>query len=421
MKINPYLAAKETISKAAKKIDLEDWILQILLNNRRQLAVTFAVKMDDNSIKMFRAFRVQHDNTRGPFKGGIRYHPMVDLNEVKALATWMTIKCAVVDIPLGGGKGGVECNPREMSKNELRKMTRAFIKEIALVIGPDKDIPAPDMYTNAEVMDWIVDDYARYTGSRKEDVLGVVTGKSLENGGSEGRAKATAYGGFLVLNTVLNKNLVKGAKKLKDSTIAVHGFGNAGSHFADFACADGAKIVAVSDSRAGIYDPKGLNIPAVIQHKKDTGSVKDFKGAKNIKNDEVLTLDCDILVPAAIENVITNANVSKVKTKMVLELANGPITPEADADLHKRGIVVIPDVLANAGGVTVSYFEWQQNIRKQHWPLLQVNRRLKKRMEENTMHVFHTAEKHKTNLRTGAYILAIERIAKLLREKYKKE
>ncbi|MBU4455930.1 MAG: Glu/Leu/Phe/Val dehydrogenase, partial [Nanoarchaeota archaeon] len=326
-------------------------------------------------------------------------HWNVDLDEIRALATWMSIKTAVVDLPLGGGKGGVICNPKEMSKQELENMTRAFTRAIALNIGPDKDIPAPDVYTNAEVMSWIVDEFSKINN---KEILGVVTGKPLNKGGSLGRDTATAKGALYVLKEAV--------KDLKDKKVAIQGFGNAGYHFAKFLFEEGCKIIAVSDSKGSAYDEQGLDPEELMNYKKENGSVKGFKDECNI-----LELDCDILAPAALENSITKDNVDKIKTKVIVELANGPITPEADKVLFDKGIIVLPDVLVNAGGVTVSCYEWQQNLANEKWSLEEVDNKLEKTMRENSIKVFEIAKEFNVDNRLAAYILAIKRLS----EKYR--
>ena len=406
---NPHESAKSLINEATDKIELASWIKEALLMTHRELHVTFPVEMDDGSIRIFNGYRVQHNHMRGPFKGGIRYHWNVNLDEIRALATWMTIKTAVVDLPLGGGKGGVICNPKNMSEKELENMTRAFVRRIAPLIGPQVDIPAPDVYTTPTVMSWIVDEYSKCTGKKH---LAVVTGKPIDNGGSEGRGEATARGGLFALRQVIKEGYVSGIDTLKDKKIAIQGFGNAGSIFARLAYEEGAKVIAVSDSKGAIYDEKGLDIPKVLLHKEKTKCVADCEGSTNITNEDILEMECDVLVPAALENVIIMENAKKIKAKIILELANGPVSAAADKVLFKNGIIVIPDVLANAGGVTVSYFEWKQNLEDSHWSEEEVNSKLEKVMNENTSLVLSTAKKHNVRLRIGAYILAIERIAK---------
>ncbi|TKJ17661.1 glutamate dehydrogenase [Candidatus Woesearchaeota archaeon B3_Woes] len=412
-KINPHENAKNIIKKASEIINLEEWKTNILLNPQREISVSFPVKMDDDTIKLFKGYRVQHNNSRGPYKGGIRYHWDVDLDEVRALATWMSIKCAVVDIPLGGGKGGVVCNPKEMSEKELERMTRAFTRAIAYNIGPDKDIPAPDVYTNSQIMDWMVDEYAKTTKKQPKDVLGVVTGKSLENGGSIGRDTATARGAQFVLRESIEKGYTS-LKELKNASVVVQGFGNAGFNFAKLLHEDKCKIIAVSDSKGGIFNKEGLNPEEVLEYKKRNKTVIGFPNSTELSNEEVLELECDILAPSALGNVITKENADKLNTKIIVELANGPITQEADNTIYKKSIVVLPDILANAGGVTVSSYEWQQNLVNEKWDAEKVDTMLEKTMRTNALTVLETAKKHNTNNRVGAYILAINRISEKL-------
>jgi glutamate dehydrogenase len=408
-KINPFENVKSTIKKVAEKIELDSSITEILLSPKREIGFSFPVKMDGGSVKVFQGYRVQHNNVLGPHKGGIRYHPKVDLDEVRALATWMSIKCAVMNLPLGGGKGGVICNPKEMSESEIEKMTRAFTRMLAPNIGPKKDIPAPDVYTNSKIMDLIVDEYSKIMNQPKKSVLGVVTGKSLEKGGSLGRDTATARGGQFVLKEFFEE-------ELENKKIVIQGIGNAGSNFAKLIEKDNAKIIAISDSKTGIYDENGLNIDEVLKYKEQIGSLEKFE-AEKISNEKLLELDCDVLVLAALENVITEKNAKKIKAKIILELANGPITPEADEILDKKKIVVLPDVLANAGGVTVSYYEWKQNLLKEKWSAEKIDFKLEKAMRENSRKVFEIAKKYKVNNRIGAYILGIERIAEKIKAK----
>ncbi len=353
----------------------------------------------------YHGYRVQHNSSRGPYKGGIRYHPQVDLNEVKALATWMSLKCAVVNIPYGGGKGGVTCNPKELDKDELQAISRGWAQSMAKHIGPWKDVPAPDVNTNSQTMAWILDEYEKITGTHAP---ATITGKPIELGGSLGRDKATSQGGYFVLREAIKAN---GHKK---STIAIQGFGNVGGWFATIAAKEGYKIIAVSDSKGGIHNEKGLNITKVHEHKKKTGAVKDFPGAKNITNEDVLELKCDILAPSALENVITKDNADKIHAKIVLELANGPTTPDADTVLDKKGTILIPDVLANAGGVSTSYFEWAQNLYGYNWELEEVDAKLDKLMTKAFKEVHNTAKEHKISYRTAANVLALQRIAKAM-------
>ncbi len=377
-----------------------------LQNPQRIIQTTFPVRMDDGKERIFYGYRVQYNNARGPFKGGIRYHPKVDLDEVKSLAFWMAIKCAVANIPYGGGKGGVEVDPKQLSKGELERMSRAFIRSIADAIGPDKDIPAPDVNTTPEIMDWMEDEYSKITGDSSG---AVITGKSVSNGGHEGREDATARGGFFVLQ--------EAAKALgipANATVAIQGFGNAGYYMARFLHDAGYRVVAVSDSKGGIYNEKGLDINAVKQLKDSGKSVQDYEG-KKISNEDVLELPVDVLVPAALENQITEENAGRIKTKIILELANGPTTPQAEEILSKKGITVVPDVLANAGGVTGSYFEWKQNKERTKWTLEKYRAELEKTMRTEFNEVLRFSKEHKCIMRTAAYALALQRIEKAMR------
>ena len=422
-KINPHENAQRIIRKTAEIMGLEEWITTLLLRPQREINVLFLVEMDDGSKRIFQGYRVQHNNALGPHKGGIRYHWDVDLNEVRALATWMSIKCATVDLPLGGGKGGVICSPRKhddipaMSEGELERMTRAFTRAIAPNIGPDKDIPAPDVYTNSQVMGWIVDEYAKAVGKPVDEILGVVTGKALDNGGSLGRGEATARGAQFVLREAVEKGHAP-LESLKGTTIAVQGYGNAGSIFARLMHEqDECKVIAVSDSKGGIYNAQGLNPQAVLEYKQSAPNraVVGYPGSETITNQELLELECDILAPSALENVITDENADRIKAKVIIELANGPTIPDADDVLYEKGIVVLPDVLANAGGVTVSCYEWQQNLANERLSAEKVDRMLEKTMRTNASRVLETAKQYSVNPRIGAYILAIGRIAEKLR------
>lgn len=398
--MNPYENYLATLNKAVNKLQLDENISKILQAPKRILQASIPIKMDDGRTEVFKAYRVQFNDARGPCKGGIRYHWNVDLDEVKALSAWMAMKCAVVGIPFGGGKGGIECNPKEMSNGELERLSRGYIQAIHEAIGPHKDVPAPDVYTNAQVMAWMMDEYEKIYGKNP----GVITGKPLSLGGSKGRDKATAQGGFYTLKKAMEKLGVK------DVRIAVQGYGNAGYTLARLAHADGMKVVSVSDSKGATYDPEGLDPDKVFEHKQKTGSVKDY--AQN--TEDVLTQDVDVLVPAALENVITKENADRIKAKIVIELANGPTTPEADETLHEKGVLVVPDILANAGGVTVSYFEWVQNLQNYYWTLEEVDEKLKKIMDESFDRVMKYKEKQEVDMRTAAYLVAIERIAEAI-------
>lgn len=404
--MNAFQNAMSQLDKAAKIIGLDKEVHEYLKIPDRVIQVKVPVKMDSGELKFFEGYRVQYNNWAGPYKGGIRYFPSVDLDEVKALSFWMTIKCSVAGIPMGGGKGGVTCNPKEMSKGELERMTRAFVRAIGKNFGAQIDVPAPDVYTTPEIMSWIVDEFVKVNGSEE---LAVVTGKPLDRGGSKGRDRATAMGAFFILQKFLEKI----ARKPEETTIAIQGFGNAGSVMADLCHEFGIKVVAVSDSQGGIYNESGLNVGDVEKHKQSTGTVLNFEGAKNITNEEILTLPVDVLVPAALENQIRQDNAPSVKAKTVLELANGPVTPEADEILFKNGIKSIPDVLANSGGVTVSYFEWQQNLDNKYWEEAEVFAKLKDIIVPAFERIWQMAEDKKIDLRTAAFCTALERLAKL--------
>ncbi|MFA5771923.1 MAG: Glu/Leu/Phe/Val dehydrogenase [Thermoplasmata archaeon] len=410
-KINPFETAKQQIESAGKKLNLGKGLIEILKHPERELTVAIPVKMDNGKTKVFTGYRVQHSTARGPAKGGIRYHPQVDIDEVRALATWMSMKCAVVGIPYGGGKGGVICNPKEMSPGEIERLSRGFIRGIYPIIGPLKDIPAPDVYTTPQIMGWMMDEFSMLEG---HFTPGVITGKPLSIGGSKGRGEATARGASYVVREAAKRLNMK----TKGATAVVQGFGNAGSIAARLLHNElGCKIIAVSDSAGGAYNPNGIEPAAILAHKEKTGSVKGFKGTKNISNEELLALKCDILVPAALENQITKENVKNIKAKIVAEAANGPTTPEADEIMFKKGVTVIPDILANAGGVTVSYFEWVQNLQNYYWSEEEVNKKLENVMVESFDAVYKMAKENKTNLRNGAYMVAINRIASAIRDR----
>ncbi len=402
--LNPFHIASQQFDRAADILNLNSGIREVLRTPKRQLIVSIPTRMDDGQVKVFEGYRVQHNIARGPAKGGIRYHPDVTLDEVKALAAWMTWKTATVNVPYGGGKGGVICNPKKMSQKELENMTRRFAAELSIIIGPDRDIPAPDVYTNAQTMAWIMDTYSMIQG---HSTLAVVTGKPIELGGSRGRNEATARG---CLFTIREACKTKGIN-LSGATAVVQGYGNAGYISANLLAEDGAKIIAVSDSRAGILNTKGLDPKKVLAHKQETGSVAGFPGADQITNEELLQLECDVLVPAALENQITMANAASVNAKIVAEAANGPTTPGADEILHDKGVFIIPDILANAGGVTVSYFEWVQDMQGFFWDEGEVNQQLEKIMIRAFHEVSQSAEKHKVHNRIGAYVLAVGRVA----------
>jgi glutamate dehydrogenase (NAD(P)+) len=406
--LNPFEIAQAQFATAAEQLKLEPWLREVLKTPKRQLIVAIPTKMDDGSIHVFEGYRVQHSLARGPAKGGIRYHPSVTLDEVKALASWMTWKCATVNIPFGGGKGGVICDPKKMSQRELENMTRRYASEISIIIGPDRDIPAPDVYTNPQVMAWIMDTYSMTKGST---TLGVVTGKPLQIGGSQGRGEATARGVQFVTREACREKKIN----LRGARVAVQGFGNAGSIAARLLGEDGALVIAVSDSSGGIHNSKGLDVNAVQAYKDRTGSLRGFPEADSIGNEKLLELECEVLVPAALENQITLENASRIRAKIVAEAANGPTTPGADEVLHKNGVFLIPDILANAGGVTVSYFEWVQSLQSFFWEEGQVNQHLEKVMTRAFREVLAIAGKYNVHMRTAAYILAVGRVAEATR------
>jgi glutamate dehydrogenase/leucine dehydrogenase len=401
---NPFEIAVRQLEIAGEKLKLDPNVVNVLKHPRRIITVSVPVKMDDGTVKVFTGYRVQHFRARGPYKGGIRYHPSVDLDEVKALAMWMTWKCAVVDIPYGGAKGGVMCNPKEMSKGELERLTRRYTAMLADDIGPYKDIPAPDVYTDAQTMAWIMDTYSQFKGYLVPEV---VTGKPVNVGGSEGRAEATGRG-VAICAREATKSL---GIDLKSATVAVQGYGNVGVSAAKILHQMGCKLIAASDSRGGVCQPTGIDPVALAKHKEKTGTVLGFGNGKQITNEELLEIECDILVPAALENMITKENAPRLKARIVCEGANGPTTPEADEILYKRGIFVVPDILANAGGVTVSYFEWTQNLRRESWSEEEVNRKLEQKMVKAFGEVLEIHKKHDVHMRTAAYMLGVGRVA----------
>jgi glutamate dehydrogenase (NAD(P)+) len=402
--INPFETAKRQVDIVADLLHLDNGVREILKHPKRELTVNFPVRMDNGSYKVFTGYRVQYNMARGPTKGGIRYHPQVTLDEVRALAAWMTWKCAVVNLPYGGGKGGVICDPKSMSKDELQRMTRRYASEIGPIIGPEMDIPAPDVYTDSQTMAWIMDTYSMQKGY---SVPGVVTGKPISLGGSEGRGEATGRGCAYVIREAAPHAGIR----VKGATVAVQGFGNAGSVAAKLLHDEqGAKIVAISDSKGGIHNPEGLNPHAVEEYKGKTGSVVNFPGSRSITNEEILEVKADVLIPAALENQITKKNADKVQARIVAEAANGPTLPEADTVLYERKVTVLPDILANAGGVTVSYFEWAQDIQGFFWPLAEVNQKLEAVMVRSYADVHKVAEQQHIHNRTAAYVLAIQRV-----------
>jgi glutamate dehydrogenase (NAD(P)+) len=401
---NPWAVAQRQFDIAADALDLNQGMRAVLRVPKRELTVNFPVKLDDGSIEVFTGYRVHHNAARGPTKGGIRYHPDTNLDEVRALAMWMTWKCAVVNIPYGGAKGGVICDPKQLSLAELERLTRRYTTEIAILLGPDKDIPAPDVGTTPQVMAWIMDTFSMHHGYT---VPAVVTGKPVHIGGSRGRNEATARGTSIVVREAVRRL----GLDLGEMKVAIQGYGNAGAIAAQLLRQMGATIVAVSDSRGGIYNPGGFDPDAVLRYKGANGSVVGFPEADRIGNPELLELPCDILLPAALENQITAANARRIKARIVAEAANGPTTPEADAILYDRGILVLPDILANAGGVTVSYFEWVQDLQDFFWTEREVNEKLERVMVASYENVQAIAEQRNVHLRTAAYILAVQRVA----------
>ncbi len=407
-KPSPLDVALQQLGDTSEKLDLELGIHEILKHPKRALIVSLPVKMDNGDTSVFMGCRVQHNDARGPFKGGIRYHPCVTLDEVTALAMWMTWKCAVVDIPYGGAKGGVCCNPKELSVFELERLTRRYTSMILDLIGPYRDVPAPDVYTDAQTMAWIVDTYSRFRGY---SVPESATGKPVIIGGSEGREEATSRGVTFCVREAARRMRFR----LKDAVVAVQGFGTVGWNAAKLLDEMGCKVVAVSDSKGGIYNPKGINPVVVFEHKKKKGSVVGFGGSESITNEDLLELECDILVPAALENQITEKNAGDVKAKMLAEAANGPTTPKADEILHEKGVFIIPDILANAGGVTASYFEWVQNLTREHWTVEEVNSKLEVKMVRAFKDVFELSEKEETHMRGAALMLGVGRVGEAIK------
>jgi glutamate dehydrogenase (NAD(P)+) len=401
--LNPFHMANKQFAKAAEHLKLDLGVREILAKPKRCLIVSIPTRMDDGSIRVFEGFRVQHSLALGPAKGGIRYHPNVSLDEVKALAAWMTWKCAVVNIPYGGAKGGVICNPKQMSRGELERMTRRFASELSILIGPDRDIPAPDVYTDTQVMAWMMDTYSMQVGY---SAPGVVTGKPLPIGGSEGRKEATGRGVHLTIR--------EAAKELKvppGGRVAVQGFGNAGSVVAKLLAAEGWKVIEVSDSRGGVYNAKGLAISALLEHKSRTGTVVGYREAEAIDNQRLLELECEVLVPAALENQITENNAARIRARIVAEAANGPTTPEADDILFNHGVFVIPDILCNAGGVTVSYFEWVQDLQAFFWDEEIINEHLGRIMVKAFKEVLGASKSRRIDMRLAAWVLGVGRVA----------
>jgi glutamate dehydrogenase/leucine dehydrogenase len=407
-KLSPLDVALEQLRIVSEKMDLDPGIHEVLKHPKRSLIVSVPIQRDNGEVSVFMGCRVQHNDARGPFKGGIRYHPDVTVDEITALAMWMTWKCAVVDIPYGGAKGGVGCNPKELSRNEVERITRRFTTMLLEILGPYRDVPAPDVYTDGQTMAWIMDTYSQYKGYRVPEI---VTGKPIIVGGSEGRVEATSLGVVFCIREA-TKQL---KTNFKSATAAVQGFGSVGYNAANILHNMGIKIVAVSDSQGGIHDPKGLTPARVNEYKAKTGSVVNYKGAENITNSELLETKCDILVPAALENQIVRANADKIKAKIVAEGANGPTTPEADKILYEKGIFLIPDILANSGGVTSSYFEWVQNLTREHWTAAEANKKLEVKMVKAFTDVYEISKKQKIDMRNAALILGVGRVAEAIK------
>jgi glutamate dehydrogenase (NAD(P)+) len=405
--LNPFRIAQIQFDMAAEFLKLDLGLRQIMRTPKRVLEVAVPVKLDNGQTKVFTGFRVQHNVARGPAKGGVRYHPNVTLDEVKALAAWMTWKTATVNLPYGGAKGGVICDPKRMSKGELERMTRRYAAEILPIIGPDVDIPAPDVYTDSQTMAWIMDTYAMTVG---HTAPGVVTGKPVSIGGSEGRNDATGRGVLFVVEEACKLKKIS----LRGASVAIQGFGNVGSAVARLFMEKKAKIVAISDSRGGVHNPRGIDPLRAMRYKERAGTVVGMPGASRISNDDLLLLKCDILIPAAMENVITLHNADQIKARIVAEAANGPTTPHADEILSRKGVFVIPDILANAGGVTVSYFEWAQDLQGFFWQAQEVNSKLEYIMKRAFNDVHESMRKNRVYPRAGAYILAVSRVAEAM-------
>ncbi len=406
--LTPMEMAQKQLKTAAVKLNLDKGVLEMLLEPQRVVTVRIPVKMDDGTTRVFTGYRSQHSDAIGPAKGGVRFHPNVTLDEVKALSFWMTFKCGVVGLPYGGGKGGITVNPKELSPTELERLSRGYVRALADVFGSDKDIPAPDVYTNAQIMSWMLDEFAvikRYTD------FGMITGKPLILGGSKGRSEATARGVVVnILEAVKRLNM-----HISDCSVAIQGFGNAGSVAANLLASLGAKVVAVSDSKGAVYSENGLDTKALEEYKKATGSVVGFPGSRDIAGSELLEQAVDILIPAALEKVICEDNAPHIKAKIVAEAANGPTMPAADEILKNKGILVIPDILCNAGGVTVSYFEWVQNNYGYYWTEEEVNSRLTQKMQESFANVWQMSQEHNTDLRTAAYMVAVKRVGEAIK------
>lgn len=404
-KTNPFTNAVAQLEKAQKIAGLsQDFVEQMKVPDR-YIEVSIPVMMDSGETKIFEGFRSQHNNARGPYKGGIRFHPMVDLDEVKALSFWMTFKTAVVNVPFGGGKGGVIVDPKTLSESEIEKVSRGYIKKMYPVFGPEMDVPAPDVNTGEKIMGYMLDEYEKIIGKKAPATF---TGKSVQNGGSEGRTEATGFGGGVVMREILKSGLVGGISS--GATVAIQGFGNVATYFATSAVSQGLKVIALSDSRGGIFNKDGIDLAQANAHKKVTGTLSGLAGAKDISNEELLELSVDVLVPSALENVLTAQNAEKIKAKLIIEMANGPTTGEADEIFEKNGVVVMPDILANSGGVATSYFEWYQNMHDEKWSRIDVLKKLDDLMVAAFNDVVAAKNKYGTSFRNAAYVVAAERI-----------
>lgn len=401
--MNPFENALSQLARATAVQAFPDALIRQLSSPNREVRISIPLVMDDGHLEVYEGYRVEHNNARGPYKGGIRFHHDTDINEVKALAFWMTLKCAVADIPMGGGKGGVTVDPKKLSKNELEKLSRGWARGMADILGPKKDVPAPDVNTTPEIMSWMNDEYMKVSG---EKTLATFTGKPLGMGGSEGRGAATGLGGWYVFSALREKYGI-----LPGASVVIQGFGNVGGHAAEIFSANGYKVIATSDSRGGIVKEDGLDVKALEEWKKENGTLAGFPGSRTLSNQELLELECDVLIPAALENQITGENAGKIQAKFILELANGPITPEADEVLFGKGIPVIPDILANAGGVTVSTFEWEQNLKGETWSEVDVNAKLKEILDFQSITIYEKSIVAETDMRRAAFIVALERLA----------
>ncbi len=403
---NPFENAMLQLKRATAVQAFPEAFMSQLAAPQREVRISIPVTMDNGTMRAFEGYRVQYNNARGPYKGGIRYHQDTEINEVKALAFWMALKCAITNIPMGGGKGGITVDPRELSKAELERLSRGWVRGMADVLGPKKDVPAPDVNTTPEIMGWMSDEYEKITG---DTTHGTFTGKPIDKGGSEGRGAATGMGGYYVFDVIRSKyNVPDGA------SVVIQGFGNVGGNAAEIFAAHGYKIIAVSDYKSGIVNEAGLDLKALNEYKKANTTIGGFPGSREVTNAELLELPCDVLIPAALENQITAENAARIQAKFVFELANGPTTPEADDILFEKNIPVVPDILANSGGVTVSTFEWEQNLKNEHWTEADVNAKLKEVMSREALNVYEKSVSAKTDLRRAAFIISLERIAKAM-------